>query len=223
MYRLKGWYIVGNIAYGSVSGNPKFPDAYPIHTSKIEDIEIDEENWEVVLHTLNSVYHCDLDSCKFDRFVYNKLADEKIDKIKSYKDKVLERYESKLPVDEDIALLEFNDVEYNIQNYMIRENGVLFIGDASVHLGMLQDSVLMDFNFRRGLDIDFDIRFFPYDGNRIEFYSWIVDRDVIIRNIGDKDLTIVESLIHNIPVDTGNIVIKPGEEKRFNKDGALVE
>lgn len=109
MYRLKGWYIVGNIAYGSVSGNPKFPDAYPIHTSKIEDIEIDEENWEVVLHTLNSVYHCDLDSCKFDRFVYNKLADEKIDKIKSYKDKVLERYESKLPVDEDIALLEFND------------------------------------------------------------------------------------------------------------------
>ncbi|MCR5511881.1 MAG: hypothetical protein K6F54_13190 [Lachnospiraceae bacterium] len=56
-----------SIGHGIVTGHKKLPDAIDMHISAVEGIHIDEEAGEAVLTTRNSVYHCPLAYCRFNK------------------------------------------------------------------------------------------------------------------------------------------------------------
>lgn len=52
-------------AYGNVVGHRKWPNGMRVHTSRIENIEVEEENDQVIIQTLNTEYRCRLADCDF--------------------------------------------------------------------------------------------------------------------------------------------------------------
>lgn len=72
--QLHYWYVdayygekTTKIAHGIVSGHKELEDTLFIHTSAVNSVELDKENAELIIHTRNSVYHCPLEYCSWEK------------------------------------------------------------------------------------------------------------------------------------------------------------
>ena len=91
--QLHNWYIseheffgkMRKIAHGIVTGHKKLEDSIYVHSSEVKAIHVDEEEEEMIITTRNSVYHCPLVYCNFEK------QDEYPDAIHDY-ERLKEKY-----------------------------------------------------------------------------------------------------------------------------------
>ena len=188
MKTLKYWYITavkkgeweGCIAHGIVHGHQRLADGIPIHTSAISAVTVAKDM--AVIKTKNSEYHCRLDEASFDLF------DEQGQGVLPGFEKLREKYERRLevPGQGDGALIVLDgEAEYYFVGAAYRCGGeVIEVRVPTVHLGMVQDSVLMGCFIER-TEQAIDYRYFPFPG-KVEFYSWTNELDTYITNAGTK-------------------------------------
>ena len=192
MKTLKYWYITavkkgeweGCIAHGIVHGHQRLADGIPIHTSAISAVTVAKDM--AVIKTKNSEYHCRLDEASFDLF------DEQGQGVLPGFENLREKYERRLevPGQEDGALIVLDsEAEYYFVGAAYRCGGeVIEVRVPSVHLGMVQDSVLMGcFIERTGQAIDY--RYFPFSG-KVKFYAWVNELDTYITNAGTEKIKV---------------------------------
>ena len=202
MPRLYEWYISKHsldyyLARGIVTGHSKIEDSTPIHTSVIQDfIVTDEEKGEALIITQNTEYKvklCHLNKKLMQDFKKEIDADnipfDWIRRAIDFTDKYVHIEEKHIANKNSILLVLGNNKLYYFDS-MIVNNGVDQLENKQVfpHIGMMQDSVLC---MATGKEQVYDIRYFTYKDNNIEFYSWNTqDLDVYIKNVGDAKLRV---------------------------------
>ena len=214
---LHNWYIEDHLsqrngryalAHGIVTGHTRLPDSIFCHTSKIRETYVNGEG-ELVIRTMNTEYHCPLNSCDWEK------QDQYPDMIPDYnKIKVEYKDETLRPEIESgkVLLVLSNFCHYYFHSlYCIPEGAdkpCEYSGDA--HIGMFQDSYLVEADHGR-----IDLRYFPHFQN-IEFYSehteWM---QLFLENVGDVMLYAKTSV--------GTIKLNPGERKEVRKENAEAE
>ena len=198
-------YIRGN---GIVTGHALHGDSHELHTSPIQAMHVDDEAGELVLTTMNSVYHCPLDYCNFDRqdTMPNLIPD--YDNLKQkYKD--ARQYPSIEPGNVLLVLSNFDNYYFN-SLYFVPEkskDGKPLKFNTWAHVGMFQDSFLIGTE-----DHEVDLRYFPHFQN-IEFYMAKTDGcPLYIENIGD--------VVLYARTYEGVLKLNPGERKLVAKENA---
>ncbi len=217
--QLHYWYIgeheidgrLFRIGHGVVTGHKKLADSIRMHTSAIEAFHVDEAEGELVLTTRNSVYHCPLSYCRFEK------QDEYPDMIPDYAN-LREKYMDKIdyPSIERgkvlLVLANFCNYYFHSLYYVPGDSDdgkpLEFLGHP--HVGTFQDSYLISTE-----DFRVDIRYFPHYQN-IEFYSEDTDGcPFYIENIGD--------VVIFVETSEGTIKLEPGERKEVSKENAESE
>lgn len=214
---LHNWYIEDHLsqrngryalAHGIVTGHTRLPDSIFCHTSKIREKYVNGEG-ELVIRTMNTEYHCPLNSCDWEK------QDQYPDMIPDY-NKIKVEYKDKTLRPEiesgKVLLVLSNFCHYYFHSlYCIPEGAdkpCEYSGDA--HIGMFQDSYLVEADHGR-----IDLRYFPHFQN-IEFYSehteWM---PLFLENVGDVMLYAKTSV--------GTIKLNPGERKEVRKENAEAE
>lgn len=214
---LHNWYIEDHmsqrngryaLAHGIVTGHNRMPDSIFCHTSKIRETYVNGED-ELVVMTMNTEYHCPLNSCDWER------QDQYPDMILEY-EKIKAEYKEKAlrPSIEPgkVLLVLSNFCHYYFHSlYCIPEGAEQpceYSGDA--HVGMFQDSYLVEADHGR-----IDLRYFPHFQN-IEFYSEHTQgMPLFLENVGDVTLYVKSSV--------GTIKLNPGERKEVTKENAESE
>lgn len=214
---LHNWYIEDHmsqrngryaLAHGIVTGHNRLPDSIFCHTSKIRETYVNGEG-ELVILTMNTEYHCPLNSCDWER------QDQYVDMILDYEN-IKEEYKDKAlrPSIEPgkVLLVLSNFCHYYFHSlYCIPEDGdqpCEYSGDA--HIGMFQDSYLIEAD-----NGQIDLRYFPHFQN-IEFYSEHTQgMPLFLENVGDVTLYAKSSV--------GTIKLNPGERKEVTKENAESE
>ena len=214
---LHNWYIEDHLsqrsgryalAHGIVTGHTRLPDSIFIYTSKIRETYVNGEG-ELVVMTMNTEYHCPLNSCDWER------QDQYPDMILEY-EKIKAEYKEKAlrPSIEPgkVLLVLSNFCHYYFHSlYCIPEGAEQpceYSGDA--HIGMFQDSYLVEADHGR-----IDLRYFPHFQN-IEFYSEHTQgMPLFLENVGDVVLYAKTSV--------GTIRLNPGERKEVTKENAESE
>ena len=214
MKTLKYWYITavkkgeweGCIAHGIVHGHQRLADGIPIHTSAISAVTVAKDM--AVIKTKNSEYHCRLDEASFDLF------DEQGQGVLPGFEKLREKYERRLevPGQGDGALIVLDsEAEYYFVGSAYRYCGeVVEVRVPSVHLGMVQDSVLFGCFMERSQQA-IDYRYFPLP-NKVEFYSWHTI-DTYILNAGTQPIRI-EVKAHESLIEPGCTLLIRGTKDR---------
>ena len=214
MKTLKYWYITGFrkgewkgcMAHGIVHGHQRLADGILIHTSAISAVTVEQDM--AIIRTKNSEYHCRLDEASFDLF------DKPGKRYFLDFENLREKYERRLevPGQGDGALIVLDgEAEYYFVGAAYRCGGeVIEVRSPSVHLGMIQDSVLMGCFFEK-TEQAIDYRYFPFPG-RIEFYSWM-DLDTYITNVGTKKIKVEVKRQENM-IEPGCTVLIPGAKDR---------
>ena len=192
------------LAHGRVTGHKRLMDSIYIHTSAIQEMNVNEETGEMEIYTMNTIYYCPLSYCNFER------QDENMELIPNYEN-IKNKYinTNKNPVIEEgkVLLVLSNFDEYYFNSFYYIPDGetkpVKYM--ASPHIGTFQDSFLIrdeDWN-------KIDLRYFPHYQN-IEFYAeHIGDHPLFIENIGDITLFAKASC--------GTIKLEPGDRKEVCK------
>ena len=214
---LHNWYIEDHLsqkngryalAHGIVTGHSRLPDSIFCHTSKIRETYVNGEG-ELVVLTMNTEYHCPLNSCDWRK------QDQCTDMIPDYI-KIKEEYEDKTlrpTIEPGKVLLVLSNFEhyYFHSLYCIPEGAdkpCEYSGDA--HIGMFQDSYLIEADHGW-----IDLRYFPHYQN-IEFYSEHTQgMQLFLENVGDVTLYVKTS--------AGMIKLNPGDRKEVKKANAEVE
>ncbi len=196
------WYIepVGEyrIGHGIVTGHPRLPDTTDMHTSAIQSMRFDADREELMLNTMNNVYHCPMSYCSFRQ------QDNFPDVIENYGE-LKAKYEGtiKYPeTEQGKVLLVLSDFdEYYFHSLCVRDgNGKRLNYTGNAHIGMFQDSYLV------GAD-NVDIRWFPHYRN-IEFYSRETDgMPLYAENIGSSTLYVIDGGC--------TYALRPGERKEL--------
>ena len=211
MKTLKYWYITavkkgeweGCIAHGIVHGHQRLADGIPIHTSAISAVTVAKDM--AVIKTKNSEYHCRLDEASFDLF------DEQGQGVLPGFEKLREKYERRLevPGQEDGALIVLDsEAEYYFVGAAYRCDGeVIEVRVPTVHLGMVQDSVLFGCFMERSQQA-IDYRYFPFS-DRVEFYSWMNDFDAYIVNAGVQPIKVMVKAQEYV-IEPGNTILIHG-------------
>lgn len=199
------------IMHGIVSGHKKLIDSLPIHTSRVRSYTIDYEDSELVVQTENTVYHCPLAYCNFEKQDLVKNQIPNYEKIRQeYKNKIKEE----LPVADEgnVLLVISNHNEFYFHSLYYKPEGA----DAEVkysafpHIGMFQDSFLIISE-----EGNIDLRYFPHFQN-IEFYMQDTDnKPFYIENLGD--ITLYCRTLN------GLIKLNPGERKEVSEENAEKE
>lgn len=210
---LHDWYIEDHLshkgyrydlAHGYVSGHNRLPDSIWINTSRIESVQVDYANDELLIQTVNTLYHCPLNSCRWHS------QDKFPDRIPDY-EQIKEAYKGKTtrPTIEPgkVLLVLANYSHYYFHSLYCKPEGcaepIQYESDA--HIGVLQDSFLI----YNEMDI-VDLRYYPHALN-IEFYSEYTNgMPLYIENIGDVTLYAKTSV--------GTIKLEPGDRKEVTKD-----
>ena len=214
---LHNWFIEDHLsqrngryalAHGIVTGHSRLPDSIFIYTSKIRETYVNGEG-ELVVMTMNTEYHCPLNSCDWER------QDQYPDMILEY-EKIKAEYKEKAlrPSIEPgkVLLVLSNFCHYYFHSlYCIPEGAEQpceYSGDA--HVGMFQDSYLVEADHGR-----IDLRYFPHFQN-IEFYSEHTQgMPLFLENVGDVTLYVKSSV--------GTIKLNPGDRKEVRKENAESE
>ncbi len=210
--KLHYWYINEinghTVAHGIVSGHNRLADSTFVHTSSVKNVETDFDSDEVVVSTKNSIYHCPLEYCKWDK------QDEFPEIIPEY-EKAKELYNGKIfnPSIEDgkVLLVLANFCDYYFHSlYCVPENsstGKPCEYNAIPHIGMFVDSFLI-FTEKGSIDL----RYSPHY-EEVEFYSEDTEEmPLYIENLGDITLYAKTSV--------GRIKLQPGERKEVIAENA---
>lgn len=214
---LHNWYIEDHLsqrsgryalAHGIVTGHNRLPDSIFCHTSKIRETYVNGEG-ELVVLTMNTEYHCPLNSCDWER------QDQYVDMIPDYEN-IKEEYKDKAlrpSIESGKVLLVLSNFDhyYFHSLYCVPEGAEQpceYSGDA--HIGMFQDSYLIEADHGR-----IDLRYFPHFQN-IEFYSEHTQgMPLFLENVGDVTLYVKSSV--------GTIKLNPGDRKEVIKENAESE
>lgn len=214
--RLYNWYVkiyeedtdIYHIGKGVVTGHPSIPDTNRMSTSNVKAIYTDLEQGEVLLTTMNNIYHCPLEYCNWYR------QDQFSDLIPEY-DLAKKKFQNReLPSIEpgNVLLVLSDHDEYYFHSLYYKETedaeACDYYGDANV--GMFQDSYLI-----MAEEAGIDLRYFPHFKN-IEFYSEYTEgRPLYLENVGNSVLFAKTS--------KGLIKLAPGERKEVCKENAEAE
>ena len=189
------WYISDKYgsrrAHGNVSGHPAdlyLPDGTKVKTSPVEDIVIDYSKGEAIVTTQHTVYHCPLEYCDFEK------QDAYPDVVPNY-ESVKSIYKGKISHPEIeygkilIVLSNFN--EYYFNSLCVKDtNGENYGYTHRIHVGMMQDSVLVTLEDRKESTPLVSLSYFPFP-DRIHFYhTRLANRPLYIENIGSSELKI---------------------------------
>ena len=222
MKTLKYWYITavkkgeweGCIAHGIVHGHQRLADGIPIHTSAISTVIVEKDT--VVIRTRNSEYHCNLIEASFHLF------DESGKRYLPNYEELQEKYERRLevPGQGDGALIVLDsEAEYYFVGSAYRYCGeVVEVRVPSVHLGMVQDSVLFGCFMERSQQA-IDYRYFPFS-DRVEFYSWMQTFDTYILNAGTQPIKVAVKAQENV-IEPGCTLLIHGTKDSKGGDGSV--
>lgn len=210
------WYVDENTddatgekymcAHGIVTGHNRIADTHRIHTSEVFAIEIDRFTVEALIHTRNSLYHCPLAYCDYDKQDEFPLfiPDYEIVKAK-YKDK--REYPSIEAGKVLVVLSNFDRYYFNSLFYLPEGACEKAAYHSCAHIGTFQDSYLIWME-----EHPINISYFPHFQN-IEFYSQETDgKPLYLENIGDVPLY-AKTL-------SGTICLQPGERKEVTEENA---
>lgn len=195
--RLLNWTILQKIMIGMVVDHPKLGCQY-ITTSIIEDI-VEQED-KLIVHTYSgSEYELD-----FDRIdTNNKNQSLEALKILHVSEKILQTIREVKPYvpliglkDDSLYLETAGDVAvcafYKKDNEIIRLN-------IGIHLGMIQDSVLI-----RDVEKGVDFRYFPHMFSGLEIYAWDGFTNLVINNLSTQTVYLQKQLSDsNLALPTG--------------------
>lgn len=194
---LRNWYFSSHdyegkitwIAHGNVYYNSKFEDGLKIHTSVIKKISLGDSYFDV--YTTNSIYRClfgeSTERC-FKFIDTSSLFDESVNKsdLDTLKEKIISELKTSKKHDEEkiyesihdekeCLIMIFSDIkDYYFEDFIIKMNDKMVHYTMYPHVGMFQDSILIN---RQNCELkndaeEIDFRYFPYKGNRILFYNW---------------------------------------------------
>lgn len=213
------WYVDENTdeetgekfmrAHGIVTGHDRLADANRIHTSEVVSVEVERSTGEALIHTRNSLYHCPLAYCDYDKQDEYPLLIPDYEIVKAeYKDK------REFPAIEagKILLVLSNFDEYYFHSLYYLPEGACEAAEyrSCAHIGTFQDSYLIRV---KGMPID--IRYFPHYQN-VEFYSQDTDgKPLYLENIGDVPLY--------AKTFSGTICLQPGERKEVKEENSETE
>ena len=176
--------------HGNVIGSPKFWKGEFINTSAIKRLEYIENEELLRIHTQNSIYDCALRDCSFRQ--QEPLAELPFS-LEEYAEKY--KFGSWGEPERDSILLVFADYKgYGLVDALVDLKGEIFHLDENVHLGMFQDSVLLQGYYKAKVKRlrNIDIRFFPpanFFSNIIRFYSFdSAGLPVYLHNAGRKTI-----------------------------------
>ena len=215
--QLHYWYIdeedgaIYSVGHGIVTGHKRLADSTDIHTSDVQSFYVDEEAEELVLNTMNSVYHCPLEYCLFRK-------QDKFPNIIPNYEAIKAKYDGsrKYPEIEQgkvlLVLSNFSDYYFHSLYYVPKDSvdGKRLDFSGYPHIGTYQDSFLINTE-----DYRIDLRYFPHYQN-VEFYSADTDGcPWFIENIGDSVLY--------ARTNAGMIKLNPGDRKEVKKDNAESE
>lgn len=214
------WYIQSCngifIARGNVTGNPKINDSVRIHTSPVVSVSVDENNGEVLVFTVNSIYHCPLDYWDFGKQDEYEIKDL-IPDYDSLKEKNSAKTEYPEIEQGKVLLVLADFCDYYFHSLCVKDgNGDKIEYSTHSHIGMFQDSFLIGLSKNAPRSLSFphhiDLRYFPHYKN-IEFYSDETDgMPLYAENIGNSDIYIRRSGL--------SFCLKPGERKELVKKNA---
>lgn len=208
------WYIKKGIdgedswlyAKGIVTGHTNLQDSTWIRTSAIEKMEVNTEAEELIIHTKNSIYHCPLLYCRFDK------QDAAPDLVPEYEE-IKANYQGKLtnpsiePGKVLLVLSNFDEYYFHSLYYQPEGSDGPLEYTGHPHIGTFQDSFLIQTK-----DYRIDLRYFPHYQN-IEFYLEETDgHSWFLENIGDIPLYAKTS--------KGTIRLEPGDRKEVTRENA---
>ena len=163
---LYNWSVKGILAHGNVTGHKRLADTTYIHTSPIQYITIDYEAEEALIRTRNTVYHCPLEHCDFEK------QDEYEEFIPDYaaiKEKYKTKHNASKPTAQPgsvLLVLSNHDTYYfNSLSVVLKDSTESLPYTAHPHIGMFQDSFLIYTE-----DRNVGIAYFPHPHN-ISIYS----------------------------------------------------
>lgn len=238
-YDLRHWYFdkkrrdLGKnpkgyvILHGNVYGRPGWPEGEPLHSSPITRVEVEDES--LAAYTMNSIYRCrfeDCNTCRMDRSALAEWIPEPVgdfmgklaDFVRSKEERDKADMLSRLPEDKRYTrafIINFSSVaDYYFESMLLVHNGsVYYSTDYDVHVGMFQDSVLLGGHDMYMDDIwrKLDFRFFPFGGNRLEFYVWDRKRQpVYVYNSGHEAI--------EVDCPYGKFMVLSGETQLLSKE-----
>lgn len=229
MTSLHWWYLehIGDgryILHGIVTGHPKLPDAYSIHTSYLLSISQDEQNpSNFVFQTKNTAYHQSMEDCHYERclrFVqayptnpklpgYDQWAAQLGDFVRQYEQQERPACEASAG---SILLRLSNCQQYYFDSMDICTDGATHIPTKMrPHVGMYQDSVICRADL---CSYEHDLRYFPHRAGNIDFYHWEPEGlPVYIENSGNVELHIeIKKLVYLIAPEE-RLLITPDHAK----------
>ena len=221
MYSLKNWKVEAHhgkmIVWGEVYGHDKYPDGMSLHTSMIQEIDMDERH--VLFSTRNSVYRCAFsthaisvrDVSSFDQLPEELFACDRtllkkkiIDAVSAGLNAVANGLQSFMKdVSGDYTLILFDtDADYYFRWMLQLRDGKKFLvpqNGISIREGTVQDSVLVGNGVKGQV-----MKYFPFTDDRLTFYEWENSWEpVYFLNGGKKNL--------QVECSYGSFVLKPGE------------
>lgn len=192
-------------AHGIVTGHKRLQDSMYIHTSVIKEITINHDTKEAQIQTKNTLYYCPLAYCDFEK---QEQWPEVIPDYENIKEKYKDTIEE--PTIESgkvlLVLSNFNNYYFHSLYYVPEGETEPIKYSASPHIGMFQDSFLINGEGWKKIDL----RYFPHYQN-IEFYSQNSDgKPLFIENIGNITLY--------VKAFCGTIKLEPGDRKEVTKE-----
>ena len=190
------------IAHGRILDKSEPSGSARWRTSVIRKLEFIPESNLLHIHTLNSIYVCNVDACRRNKQAPFDVLPEPVRAIaaagiKPFINAPEEPNTILLAFDEGDSNLNFVGAAYNRDGYTSHLS-------AYPHLGMFVDSMLL-YDESPGAS-EIDIRYYP--GANIEFYYFDTDGlSVYLYNVGATAMTF------KTPV--GNIELAPGEKKMY--------
>lgn len=214
--QLHYWYIdqqhvngdLYSIAHGIVTGHKKLTDSFPMHTSPIIGYQIDETAGELIVVTMNSVYHCPLDYWCFTEQDNNPSIVPNYDKLREkYIDAMY--YPSIEPGKILLVLANFADFLFHSLFFLptdpVSAKPVEYTSYA--HIGMIKDSYCI-----HTTAYDIDMAYFPNSQGLSLYNNDTKGYPLYIENIGDSTLYVITNV--------GTIRLQPGERKEVCEDNA---
>lgn len=216
---LNNWFIDDtNYLHGNVAGHPKLPNGMFVDTTRVQNFVLKDTCIEA--QTRNTLYILPFEKCSNDytentfeqiKKVFGEDTVTKIQKCMSvYKCK---RAEDMKAIGEQLQNNEYLlDISVNSNYYF---DGGLYKDSAgnlheiveSVHIGTFQDSVILSTHTEDDWD---GMRYFPYAGNRLEFYEQLwknEDRAQVqgyIRNTGSEPIEVMFIWGKGVKIEPGS-------------------
>ena len=206
--RLYYWYIDDtNHLHGRVTHHKDYFDGESIHTSSIQNMKYSEEEEEFIFTTRNNDYHCKLRYWDVEKQSEYASAEKLLPEFNRF----LER-QKELNVPSAIeagnvlvCFSNFDEVMFH-SLYCVKNDDALPVKCmTSAHTGTFKDSFLI---YTEGYKVD--IRYYWNWGIERFYRLETGDMPLWFENVGDR--------VIYLGTGSGELVLRPGERKKINKE-----